>query len=147
MPSNTTVSLWVSEVLGNKAWAFWARILLKCSPQALLRSTMGSIFGFRQSPRVSLTQELRLPPAKATKDFPFLSLGLSFKYPPSHKSVRKRSHFLSKESGVQNSLYGKTKPQQQLRSTFGVQRPAYFSGLLFQLPNTFQSVKFISPPL
>lgn len=55
---------------------------------------MGSTFASRHSPRGSPTQGLQFPPAKGTKDFPFLSPALNFQYPPSRKSVRKRPRFL-----------------------------------------------------
>lgn len=85
---------------------------------------------------------------EVTKEIPFLSIGVYFQYPPSHKSAKKRSHFSSKESGVQNSLYGKNSNSRgNCKAHLVSSWPVYFAGLFFQLPNTFQSVKFISPPL
>lgn len=70
-------------------------------------------------------------PLEVTKEIPFLSIGVYFQYPPSHKSLKKRSHFSSKESGVQNSPYGKIKLQGQLQSTSGVQLASLFCRPLF----------------
>lgn len=76
-------------------------------------------------------------PLEVTKEIPFLSTGAYFQYPPSHKSAEKKSHFSSKESGVQNSLYGKIKLQGQLQSTFGVQLASLFCRTLFPTPKYF----------
>ena len=118
-----------------------------CSSELALKKKKSKMMGicvFRRSESVSWCSQL----LEVTKEIPFLSTGVYFQYPPSHKSAGKRSPFSSKESGVQNSLYGKkSNSRGNCKAHLMSSWPACFAGLFFQLANTFQSVKLMSPPL
>lgn len=86
-------------------------------------------------------------PLEATKEIPLLSIGVYFQYPPSHKSARKISLFSqriwsSKQPLRKNQTLGAT-----AKHIWFLAGQLLLQDSFFQSPNTFQSVKFISPPL
>ena len=107
-----------------------------CSSELALKKKKSKMMGicvFRRSESVSWCSQL----LEVTKEIPFLSTGVYFQYPPSHKSAGKRSPFSSKESGVQNSLYGKkSNSRGNCKAHLMSSWPACFAGLFFQLANT-----------